>query len=38
MKNLGEEIARLSEELEEDFDFQGVFLGYDIITTRRPAY
>ena len=27
MKNLAEEIARLSEELEEDFDFQGIFLG-----------
>ena len=27
MNNLAEEIARLSEEIEEDFDFQGIFLG-----------
>ena len=47
MKNLAEEIARLSEELEEDFDFQGIFLGgcllytspspRDLSTSRMPS-
>ena len=29
MKDLAEDIARLSVELEEEFDFQGIFLGGD---------